>query len=102
MACWRGRLTGSVPSGWSALAVATTAARLRQLRDERGATDATSPAPASCSQRVELERAEAKLRLETAVEALRRELECEPDEAVASPCPELAAGYPRPGAGAGA
>ena len=55
---------------------------------------AGSPAHASCSQRVELERAEAKLRQETAVDALRRELECEPDEAVAAPCPELPPGIP--------
>ena len=45
-------------------------------------------------QRVELERAEVKLRMETAVETLRRELECEPDEAIAAPCPELPPGIP--------
>ncbi len=76
------------------LAVATTAARLRQLRDERAATERDLAGARELLQRVELERAEAKLRLETAVEALRRELECEPDEAVASPCPELPPGIP--------
>ncbi|HVF13813.1 MAG TPA: hypothetical protein VM942_04390, partial [Acidimicrobiales bacterium] len=41
--------------------------------------------------RVELEAAEARLRLETTEEALRRELDCEPAEAMAARCPPLPA-----------
>ena len=67
---------------------------MRQLRDERTAAERDLAGARELLQRVELERAEAKLRLETAVEALRRELECEPDEAVAAPCPELPPGIP--------
>lgn len=76
------------------LAVATTADRLRKLRDERAATERGLNGARELLQRVELERAEAKLRQETAVDALRRELECEPDEAIAAPCPELPPGIP--------
>ncbi|HEV3496441.1 MAG TPA: AAA family ATPase, partial [Actinomycetes bacterium] len=42
--------------------------------------------------RAELEEAEARMRQEAAVEALRRELDCEPDTAVAAPCPDLPPG----------
>jgi len=42
--------------------------------------------------RVELDDAETRLRLEAAVESLRRELDCEPEVAVAAPCPEVPAG----------
>jgi chromosome segregation protein len=41
------------------------------------------------SRRVEIEEAESRLRLETAVEAVRRDLDCEPEAAIDSPCPEL-------------
>ena len=78
------------------LAVTGTIERLRQLRDERGAAERGLMGTRELLQRVELERAEARLRLETAVEALRRELECEPDDAVAAPCPELPPGIPAP------
>src|SRR5690606_35976017 len=44
------------------------------------------------AQRIEIDEAEARLRLETAIESLRTDLEVEPDEAVAAPCPELEAG----------
>jgi chromosome segregation protein len=40
-------------------------------------------------QRAEIEEAETRLRMETAVEALRRDLEVEPDVAIAAECPEL-------------
>jgi chromosome segregation protein len=76
------------------LAVAGTIERLRQLRDARAAAERDLMGARELLQRVELERAEARLRLETAVEALRRELECEPDDAVAAPCPELPPGIP--------
>lgn len=40
-------------------------------------------------QRVELDDAEVRLRIETAVEALRRDLDCEPSVAMAAECPPL-------------
>jgi chromosome segregation protein len=76
------------------LAVTSTAARLRQLRDERTAAERELTGLREKLQRVELERSEAKLRLEAALDALRRELECEADEALAAPCPELPPGIP--------
>ena len=76
------------------LAVTSAVDRLRRVRDERGVAERDLTSGRELAQRVELERAEARLRLETAVEALRRELECEPDEAIAAPCPELPAGIP--------
>ena len=77
-------------------AVADAVDRLRRARDERAASERGLTNARELLQRVELERAEARLRLETAVETLRRELECEPDEAIAAPCPELPPGIPAP------
>jgi len=74
--------------------VAATADRLRRLREERSTTERGLTGTRELLQRAELERAEAKLRLETAVESLRRELECEPDDAIGSPCPALPPGIP--------
>ena len=48
------------------------------------------------AQRAELDEAETKLRLENAVEALRRELELEPEVAMAAPAPELPEGTTAP------
>jgi chromosome segregation protein len=48
------------------------------------------------ARRVELDGAETRLRLEAAVEALRRDLDCEPDVAVAAPCPEVPPGTSPP------
>jgi chromosome segregation protein len=76
------------------LAVTSTTERLRQLRGERAGTERALTGTRELAQRVELERAEARLRMETAVESLRRELECEPEEAIAAPCPELPPGIP--------
>ena len=42
--------------------------------------------------RAELADAEARLRIESAVEALRRDLDCDPDRAVAAECPPLPEG----------
>ncbi len=41
------------------------------------------------SRRAEIDDAEARMRLEAAVETLRRDLDCEPDHAMAVTCPEL-------------
>ena len=76
------------------LAVTETTGRLRQLREQRTAAERALAGTRELLQRAELERAEARLRLETAVEALRRELECEPEDAMAAPCPELPPGIP--------
>ncbi|HVM08172.1 MAG TPA: chromosome segregation protein SMC [Acidimicrobiales bacterium] len=43
-------------------------------------------------QRTELEEAELRVRMEQAVEAVRRDFDCEPARAEAAPCPELPAG----------
>ncbi|MGZ4682939.1 MAG: AAA family ATPase, partial [Acidimicrobiales bacterium] len=43
-------------------------------------------------QRLEIDDAETKLRIETAVEAMRRDLDIEPDAAMAAECPPLAEG----------
>src|SRR5207248_1329018 len=48
------------------------------------------------SRRAELEEAEARMRLEAAVETLRREQDCEPETAMAAECPELPAGTSPP------
>jgi chromosome segregation protein len=46
--------------------------------------------------RAELDDAEARLRLEAAVEAVRRDLDTEPEVAIAAPCPELPEGVSAP------
>ncbi|MGD1012176.1 MAG: chromosome segregation protein SMC [Acidimicrobiales bacterium] len=74
--------------------VATTTEHLRRLRDERAVAERGLEGLRELLQRAELERAEARLRLETATETLRRELDCEPDEAIAALCPELPPGTP--------
>ncbi len=76
------------------LAVTSTVDRLRRLREGRAVAERELTGARELLQRVELERAEARLRLETAVETLRRELDCEPDEATAALCPELPPGIP--------
>lgn len=72
----------------------TTTARLRELRDERTTAESGLEGLRELLQRAELERAETRLRLETATETLRRELDCEPEEAIAALCPELPPGIP--------
>ncbi|WP_421120417.1 hypothetical protein ACE2AJ_03565 [Aquihabitans daechungensis] len=64
-------------------------ARLDGLRKERQTAERSLTELRERQQRVELEDAEIRLRLETAVEALRRDLDCEPDAAMAAPAPEL-------------
>ena len=45
-------------------------------------------------QRVELDEAEVRVRMEQAVESVRREFDCEPNVAIAAPCPESPEGTP--------
>jgi chromosome segregation protein len=65
---------------------------LKQLRAERGEAERVLTEVREKAQRAEIDEAETRLRLETAVEALRTELEIEPDEAVATLCPEVPEG----------
>ncbi|HZT53532.1 MAG TPA: hypothetical protein VE995_04045, partial [Gaiellaceae bacterium] len=67
-------------------------ARLEALRRERTETESRLSAVRERFRSLELELAESGVRHEAAVEALRRELACEPAEAMAAPCPELPEG----------
>jgi len=70
----------------AARAVAT---ELDGLRRRRAEAEQALGGVRELLQRVELEDAETRLRIETAVEALRRDLDCEPQVAVAADCPSL-------------
>jgi chromosome segregation protein len=67
-------------------------ARLESLRKQRAQADGRLAEARQQLQRLELELAEAGVRREAAEEALRRELGCEPEEALGAPCPELPEG----------
>ncbi len=68
--------------------------RLRGTRENRTATERELTSVRERSQRAELQRAEVRVRLEAAVESLRHELEVEPEDARAMPCPDLPPGTP--------
>jgi chromosome segregation protein len=70
--------------------------RLERLRHDRSDAERRLEDARARARRAELEDAEARMRLEAAVETLRRDLEFEPDVAVASECPELPAGTSAP------
>jgi chromosome segregation protein len=67
-------------------------ARLESLRKQRAEADTALTEIRQRSQQLELQVAESKVRRDTAAEALRRELGCEPEEAMGAPCPELPEG----------
>ena len=67
-------------------------ARLESLRRQRTEADGRLAEVRQRSQRLELELAESTVRRDTAAQALRRELGCEPEEAMGAPCPELPEG----------
>ena len=68
-------------------------ARLEDLRREAGGHRVPArPRPATRLQKLALEMAESGVRQESAVEALRRELGCEPETAMAAACPALPEG----------
>ena len=67
-------------------------ARLEDLRRERSAVEARVTETRDVLQRLALELAESGVRQESAVEALRRELGCEPVTAMSAPCPALPEG----------
>jgi chromosome segregation protein len=62
-------------------AVATVAGRLDSLRQRRTEVDGRLEAARDRSRRIELEEAEGRMRLEAAVEAVRRDLDAEPADA---------------------
>jgi chromosome segregation protein len=70
-------------------AVRGVAARLDGLRRERTEAERTLADVRERSGREEVREAEVAVRLETAIETLRVELDCEPDRAVACECPPL-------------
>ena len=74
--------------------VRAAADRLESLRRERAATESELAKLRERAQRAELDEAEARVRMEAAVETLRRDLECEPEEAeaVAVEAPPVADG----------
>ncbi len=67
-------------------------ARLDGLRQERAEAERRLEETRERARRAELDEAEVKLRLETAVESLRRDLDVEPDVAMASEPPPLPEG----------
>jgi chromosome segregation protein len=73
-------------------AARAVASALDAVRKERAEAERKLSELRERQQRLEIEEAETKLRIETAVEALRRDLEIEPDVAIAAECPELAEG----------
>ncbi|HEX9969602.1 MAG TPA: chromosome segregation protein SMC [Acidimicrobiales bacterium] len=66
--------------------------RLEQLRRERSTAERQLGELRERAQRGELEAAEVRLRLESAVETLRRDFDCEPETAVKAECPPLPEG----------
>jgi chromosome segregation protein len=73
-------------------ATRAVAAELDALRRERAEAEKQLSELRERLQRVELEDAETKLRIETAIEALRRDLDMEPAQAMAAEAPELPEG----------
>lgn len=73
-------------------AARAVAAELDALRRERAEAEKRLGEARERLQRLELEDAETKLRIETAIEALRRDLDREPAQAMAAECPELPEG----------
>ncbi|GAC1312040.1 MAG: hypothetical protein NVSMB12_01350 [Acidimicrobiales bacterium] len=71
---------------------AALSGRLEDLRRQRGAAERELGATRERLQRAELEDAEVRVRLESATEVIRRELDTEPDAAMAAQCPPLPPG----------
>ena len=67
-------------------------ARLEDLRRQRVATDERLARVRDRHQKFDVEIAEVGARHQAATEALERELDCRPDEAIAAECPELPEG----------
>ncbi len=73
-------------------AARAAAQRLEDLRSQRSQAEARLGQCRERDRSAEIELAEAGIRLEAAVERCRRELDCEPGEAVAAKCPPLEPG----------
>jgi chromosome segregation protein len=71
--------------------------RLDGLRARRSEAERQSTELRDRAGKLEVEEAEIRLRLEQAVEQVRREFDCEPDAAIAAPVPEAPAGISLPG-----
>jgi chromosome segregation protein len=65
---------------------------LEGLRRQRAAAERQLAETRERINRAELDETEARVRLEAIVEAIRRDLDCEPSEVRGAPCPELPAG----------
>ena len=70
-------------------AARAAAAELDARRSERAAADGIAAENRERRARVEVEEAEVRTRLDSAVEMLRRDLECEPEVALAAPVPPV-------------
>jgi chromosome segregation protein len=68
--------------------------RLEQLRRERSTAERQLTELRERAQRAEIDEAEVRMRLEQAVETLRREFDCEPETARQATCPPLPDGTP--------
>jgi len=73
-------------------ALGEATARLDRLRRERAAAEGRLAETGDAARRAELEAAELAVRLEGATEAVRRDLDVAPEQAVATPCPPLPEG----------
>ncbi|MFM8896116.1 MAG: hypothetical protein ACKOE2_12300, partial [Actinomycetales bacterium] len=73
-------------------AARAVAVRLDDLRRTRAGEERSLSEVRERIQRAEIAHAETELRIEAGVEALRRDLDCEPDAAIAAPMPDLVEG----------
>jgi chromosome segregation protein len=76
--------------------VGSIAVRLSEARASRTGAEHELAAVRERWQRIELDLTELRVRLESAVESVRHDLETEPAEAMAAECPELPPGTPPP------
>ena len=70
--------------------------RLEHARRDRSAAERRLVEVRERTQRAELDEAEGRIRVEASVESIRRELDCEPEAAIAADCPELPPGATAP------
>jgi chromosome segregation protein len=73
-------------------AARSISARLDALRRDRHGAEQRLAELREISMRAEIDERETTMRLEASVEALRRDLDCDPQAAIAAPMPELAEG----------
>lgn len=73
-------------------AARAVASDLESMRADRGRSERELEEVRARIQKIEIDDAETRLRLETAIATLRNDLDCEPDTAMAAHCPELPEG----------